>query len=113
MSLQTRLEQAKKDKDINIKTADKEIDRIKAQIEAEKKPKLDYDKTIITKSGEPLILVSNCDLKSYEIKGYDWLRLRDGRFNSSCLYKTKQEAVNWYGEENCWNEDFGDLKAKV
>jgi hypothetical protein len=112
--LQEQLEQAKKDKEIQNQAMDKEIADLEAKIAKEQKPKLDYNKPVLSLSsdGTVCILVANCDTKSYKVLGYDWLRLSDGKFNSKYLWKTKQEAVDCYSYNGKpFNADFDDLAA--
>ncbi len=79
----------------------------------ESAPVLDYSKAIIaTKKGQPsLILVSNGDAKSYNIIGYDWVKLSNGMFNSCRCWETKEFAVKDYRimNYNVENHNFSDL----
>ena len=96
---------------------------IDKKLAEEKKPELDYEKAVVAaKKGvdgqtSSVLLVSNCNAKSYDVKGYDWIKLTDGKFNSCYCFKTKKEAVDCYREMgyNIRNIDFGnifdDLKA--
>ena len=68
----------------------------KSLAEAEK-PKLDYSKPIIASSGESIyLLVANCNTNSYERRGYDWINIATGKFNSKYCWKTAEEAVKSY-----------------
>lgn len=77
-------------------------------------PELDYSKPVIATNSDNSIclLMANCDTKSYNVKGYDWLRLSDGNFNSSRCWPTPQEAVAAYSGNNPRNVDFDDLAAQ-
>lgn len=99
-----------------ITRAEEEINELEAQIAEEAKPKLDYNKPILTTSdsGKTVILIANCDARSYKTKGYDWLRLDDGKFNSCKLWKTKKDAVEAYtftGKQPYNSNIFDEIKA--
>ncbi len=82
--------------------------KLQSELSALAKPELDYSKTIIaTGQGEVYVLVAHCNAGSYTVQGYDWLRLSDGKFNSSHCWSTPQEAIACYN--NARNIDFKDI----
>ena len=63
----------------------------------EKTYQLDFTRPIIAEdtSGDKMLLVPRIE-DDYLIVGYDWLRLKDGRYNSCTHFKTAEGAIKSY-----------------
>ena len=63
----------------------------------ERTEQLDFTRPIIAeeKNGDKMLLVPRIE-DDYLIVGYDWLRLKDGRYNSCTHFKTVKEAIKSY-----------------
>ena len=59
---------------------------------------LDYSKPIIAKSvsGKRYLLLPTCYDNSFKFRGYDWLDIKVGKWNSCVNWKTAEEAVKSY-----------------
>lgn len=72
------------------------------------KPALDYNKPIVAvgrKSGDRYLLLPCLDGadNSYNVKGYNWFRLKDGEWNSCRYWKTPEAAVRAYRSHDIFN----------
>ena len=97
-----------------FRQAESDLALLETSLAEAEEPKLDYSKPIIASSGESIfLLVANCDMKSYESRGYDWINIATGRFNSKYCWETAEEAVKSYSiyEGKPHNVVFDDLKA--
>ena len=67
--------------------------------------------TAKTRRGTILLLVPQ--LKSvaydYEIKGYNWLNIRNGSYNSCCCFSTVEEAIDEYSSYELANTSLHKL----
>jgi hypothetical protein len=65
-----------------------------------KKEALNFDLPIfaetITGETELYLLMPQICKSDYTIIGYNWFRLKDGRYNSSSFFKTASEAIECY-----------------
>lgn len=68
---------------------------------------IDYQKPIIYKKGEQVFLLLPQIRDSYEVVGYNWFNIHTGLYNSSCLFKTPQDAIKHYGVGNIYNAEIG------
>lgn len=50
------------------------------------------------RQGNVFILLPQIDKNSYCFKGYNWFSLETLEYNSCCLFKTKEEAVQEYSQ---------------
>ncbi len=79
--------------------------------EKDKKDELDYSKPIVVELdngiGVLLIPIIDTSKRNFDIIGYDWFNLNEGRFQSCRHFKTPQEAVE------CYEKDFVVRNAYV
>jgi len=62
---------------------------------------LDYNKPIyVEEKGNTCLLIPQHAEKSYEIIGYDWFNLTAGRYCSCFTFKTVQEALDIFKEDD-------------
>ncbi len=66
---------------------------------------ISHDNPIIaeTSEGKKYLLVPIHERSSYEIIGYDWFDIDEGRYNSCCQHKTVDDALRSYSNYKIYN----------
>ncbi len=71
---------------------------------------LRYDEPIVAEDkcngdGMKYLLIPQLGKYNYDIKGFNWFNLTEGRYNSRCCYKTAEAAVGDYSHLHIYNAD--------